>query len=69
MFYSIVSTSSDIACMTTNNPRFEERHAANLLEAQVADLRDRLRFETDRERDDTLDDIDKLEAQLSKMHC
>lgn len=55
--------------MTTNNPRFEERHAANLLEAQVADLRDRLRFETDRERDDTLDDIDKLEAQLSKMHC
>jgi hypothetical protein len=54
---------------TSTNPRFDDRHAANRLEATVRDLRDRLRYETGRERDDTLDDIDKIERQLSRMHC
>lgn len=55
--------------MTTNNIRFNDRHAADRLEADVRDLRDRLRYETGPERADTLDDIDKIEAQLSRMHC
>ena len=56
--------------MTSNNPiNFDDRHAANRLEAEVRDLRDRLRYETSRERDDTLDDIAKIEHQLSQMHC
>lgn len=56
--------------MTSNNSiRFNDRDAANRLEAQVRDLRDRLRYESGRERGDTLDDIAKLEAVLSRMHC
>ncbi len=40
--------------MTWNNPiRFD----------------DRLRFESGRERGDTLDDIAKIEHQLSRIHC
>lgn len=54
---------------TSTNPRYNDRHLADRLEAQVRDLRDRLRFETGRERDDTLDDIAKIERQLSNMHC
>ncbi|WP_156379674.1 hypothetical protein [Rhizobium sp. Leaf383] len=54
---------------STDTFRYNDRHLANRLEAEVADLRDRLRFETGRSRDDTLDDIDKIERQLSRMHC
>ncbi|CAN7332208.1 hypothetical protein [Neorhizobium tomejilense] len=54
---------------TWTNPRFNDRHLADRLEAEVRDLRDRLRYETGRERADTLDDIEKLEHQLSRMHC
>ena len=49
--------------------RFDDVHLANRLEAEMRDLRDRLRFETARERNDTLDDIAKLEAQLCRMYC
>ena len=56
--------------MTTSTEiRYNDRHLADRLKGQVRDLRDRLRFETGRERDDTLDDIDKLERQLCQMHC
>ncbi len=56
--------------MTTSPDfRFDDRHLANRLEAQVRDLRDRLRFEFGRERRDTLDDIEKLEAVLRRMRC
>lgn len=54
---------------STDPPRYNDRHAADRLEAVVRDLHDRLRYETGRERADTLDDIDKLERQLSQMHC
>lgn len=54
---------------TSIDIKFDDRHAANRLEAQVRDLRDRLRYETGRDRDDTLDDIAKIEHRLSRMHC
>ncbi|MBD8663045.1 hypothetical protein IFT59_07235 [Rhizobium sp. CFBP 8752] len=54
---------------TSTNPRYNDRHLADRFEAQVADLRDRLRYEGGHERSDTLADIAKLEAQLSEMHC
>ena len=57
------------ATTSTSGFRFNDRHLADRLEAEVRDLVDRLRFESGRERDDTLDDVAKLEAQLSKMHC
>lgn len=57
--------------MTTSTDTFRsnDRRLADRLEAEVRDLRDRLRFETGRGRSDTLDDIAGLEAQLSRMHC
>lgn len=54
---------------STTPRRFDDRHPANRLEAQAADLRDRLRCESGRDQNDTLDEFNKLEAQLSKMHC
>jgi hypothetical protein len=53
----------------TNTFRFDDKHLANRLESELADLRDRLRYENGRERDDTLNDIAKLEAKLSRMCC
>ena len=49
--------------------RFNDKRLADRLEAEVADLHDRLRFESDRQRRDTLDEIDQIERTLCQMHC
>jgi hypothetical protein len=51
------------------NFRFDDKQLADRLEAEVQELRSRLRFEEGRERRYTLDAIEERERVLRKMHC